>query len=121
MGYSIGMVNNTEALGSAEYLRLLWEGLHQALATGMDTADVAAVSGAIERLAEDRLIYLSHHSADAATVAAVRSYRDKAADLRKKASQPPPELDFEKLAEERAAARDASGEGSGGEHLAGRS
>jgi hypothetical protein len=106
-----------EAVAAPEYLRLLWEGLHQALQDGMDTADVAAVSGAIERLAEDRLLWLAHHGADSALVAQVRCYRDKAADLRKQASRTPPDLDFEKLAEERA----ATWEGSGGERMAGRS
>jgi hypothetical protein len=106
-----------EVVANPEYLRLLWDGLHQALRDGMDTADVAAVSRAIERLAEDRLLWLAHHGGSAPVVAWVRDYRDKAAELAKSASRTPPDLDFEKLAEKRA----ATWEGSGGERVAGRS
>jgi hypothetical protein len=94
----------TTAPAFPEYIRTLWDGLQEALADGgMDTGDVAAISGALARLAENRALWLSTNGADVKVLEKVDQYRELAVTLFQQTNPRPPELtDYEGLAEERA-------------------
>src|SRR4051794_31717015 len=102
-----------------EYLRAIWDGLQAALEDGgMDTADVAAVCGALVRLAENRALWLTHSGADVKVLDEVYLYRQLADNLFQQTNPRPLGVtDYEKLAEERA--KEGCG-GEHGEHMAGK-
>jgi hypothetical protein len=108
-----------EALAVMEPLQLLWDGMRKALVdSGMDTADVAAVSAAIVHLADHRLLWLDKLGGSAEVAAQVRHYREMAARLHRQAITRPEGQDFERLAQARAA---TGQEDLGGERVAGKS
>jgi hypothetical protein len=94
-------------LSFPESVRLLWEATETALQDfGLDYRNAEALAGVIVRLADERISFIDHHGRPGEhedTRQRLLYYRDKAAKVLAVVNAPRPDLDFEKLAAERAA------------------